>query len=198
MLNFIPFIIISSVIIISIGYFVLLIKRIKKLDDILEHQATKRKGEVKKSLPFGYPGLTFNYYSNQVDIYIRPGSKHSPPSTELTIRLSYPASNTLSIYKEDISSKIGKKLGAQDIELGFESFDKDVMIKSSDEYFARKILTGDVQDLVLKIINKHRAYISLKDDILMIVIRKIIFEESEYDELIDTGLKIVDKLEGRN
>jgi len=182
--------------ILGIGGIIFAVRRIKKLKRALEVQAIKRSGEVQNSFGgLGYPVLRFNHNSNQVKVYSVPGSKNSPPYTYVVVYLSLPVVQYMRLYKEGFGSKIEKKLGMQDIQIGIESFDENVIIKSSDEFFVRSILTFEVQDLVLKIINNHRADIILDKNELKIIVQKIVYDEATYDELINVATAILDQLE---
>lgn len=169
-------------------------KKGKELVKSLESQAIKRRGEIQKRT-FRYPVLRFYYKSNQVKVYSVPGGRNTPPYTYVIVVLSTPVSQHMHLYKEGFASKIGKKLGMQDIQVGVDSFDREVMVKGSDELFVRKILTYKVQDPILKIINNHRAFVFLNGNILRIGVPKLVYDEFTYDELIDTALKMVDQIE---
>lgn len=49
--------------------------------------------------------------------------------------------NTLTIYREHFFAKIGKALGMNDIQTGFESFDKKFILRSNNESFAQSVFT---------------------------------------------------------
>jgi hypothetical protein len=101
------------------------------------------------------------------------------------------------VYKEGVASKIGKALGMQDIKIGDDYFDKEVIIKGSDEYFIRSLLTIDVQDKILLITKKLRAHISVRNKLLEISIPRIFYDENLYEEVISLGLRLVDTMKHR-
>ena len=68
------------------------------------------------------------------------------------------------------------------------------MIKGSDEYFVRSILTYKVQDYVLKIIKNHKANITLNQNRLVILVQKVVYEDYVYDDLINAAMTIIDQL----
>lgn len=96
-------------------------------------------GEVK--------GIPFYGY-----MYTKGSGKSQVTYTAFTLTLNGKnlTGKTLTVYKEGIFSKIGKALGVQDIELGNEDFDKNYIIKSNDEFFAKKILNLRVRQLLLR------------------------------------------------
>lgn len=170
----------------------------KKLRRVLNNLAIKRNGEVTSKFGgLGYPVLRFDYKYNRVEVYSIPGSKNSPPYTYIKVELYSPINEYMHLYKEGFVSRIGKKLGTQDIEVGLDSFDNDIMVKGSDEFFVRNILNYEIQDLVLKIINKYKASIILKKNKLTIIVQTIVYEEFIYEELINTALRITDRIQGR-
>jgi len=170
------------------------INKIKKIKRVLEVQAIKRNGELQGLFRGSYPVLKFNHNSEQVKVYSTPGGRNTPPCTYVCVTLSLPVSHHMRLYKEGFGSKIGKKLGMQDIQVGIDSFDRDIMVKGSDEFFIRNILTYGIQDLVLRIINNHRADIILDRNRLRIIVQKIVYDETTYDDLIDPALKIADQI----
>lgn len=194
-ISFFPSMIIGIIIVISIIAITFNIKKGNKLKKVLENQAIKRNGEViNRFHGFAYPMLKFDYDFNEFMVYSVPGGKNHPPHTYVNVNLTYPVSHHMRLYKEYFASKIGKKLGTQDIEIGFDSFDNDIMVKGSDEYFVRSVLSYKVQDSVLKIIRNYKAGITLNKNKLLISVQRIVSEDFVYDDLIDTATAIVDQL----
>jgi hypothetical protein len=190
--------------IVVVSFFVILViivslRSRRKLRNVFNKIAIKRNGEITNIFGgLGYPVLKFYYNSNQVKVLSLPGSKHSPPRTIVNVEISSPLYNSyMHLYKEGFASRIGKKFGTQDIEIGLDSFDKDIMIKGSDDVFVRNILTYEIQDLALKIIKNHKASIRLMNNKLEVIVLKMIFDEFIYEELINTALRITDRIQGR-
>ena len=195
-LIFLPTILFLSVIIILVLTFSY--KRARKLRNVLENIAIKRNGKLSNPWgKFGFPRLEFGYNSNLLKIYSVPGGRYSPPLTFIEVNLTFNTNQHMELYKEGFTSKVDKKLGAQDIEIGLDSFDKDIMIKGSDELFVRNILTYEIQDFVLKIVKNYNTKIRLDYDKLEVYAKKIIYEEYIYEELINTALMITDRIERR-
>ena len=169
-------------------------KRVAKLKQIYNSQALKRRGVVSESFLAGYPKLKFNYNSNEVKIYTISGGRYSPPHTYFEITFYPPISQRMIIYKESYASKIGKAIGMQDIQIGTDFFDKDVIIKDSDEYFIRSFLTYDIQEKILLIIEKLRERIILNKEKLEISFTDILNDELLCDELINLRLRLVEKI----
>jgi len=169
-------------------------KKRNKLKKVLEKQAIKRNGVVNSVFGgLSYPYLIFSYNFNEFKIYSVPGGKNRPPFTYVHVTLVNSTIHHMRLYKEGFSSKIGKKLGMQDIEVGIDSFDNDIIIKGSDENFIRSLLIYKVQDKVLKIIRNHKASITLNQNRLVIFVQKVVYEDFVYDDLIDTAMAIIDQ-----
>ena len=191
---FFPIIIFGIIILTVIIAIIYSIKKGNELKKVLESQAIKRNGEVKRAFGgFGYPQLNFEYDFNKFKIFSVPGGKNRPPFTYVDVTLVNSTIHRMRLYKEGFSSKIGKKLGMQDIEVGIDSFDNDIIIKGSDENFIRSLLIYKVQDKVLKIIRNHKASITLNQNRLVIFVQKVVYEDFVYDDLIDTAIAIIDQ-----
>ncbi len=100
------------------------------------------------------PKLVFNYKTHDIILYTTPGRRYSPPHTYFKIKWEHPISQNMFIYKEGAASKIRKVFGMQDTQLGTDFFDRGVIIKGSDEYFVRSLLSIDIQDKILLILKK--------------------------------------------
>ena len=82
---------------------------------IIEQQALKRNGKVKYSM--AYPELEFPYLDHTVKVYSRPGTRYSSPETWVEVTLKNPSIYKFTVYRERLTSKIGKSLGMQDIQI---------------------------------------------------------------------------------
>ena len=98
------------------------------------------------------------------------------------------------IFKEGALAKLGKVFGLQDIQVGYDSFDKEVIIRGSDEYFIKSILTIDVQDKILRMDKKLNLYIRLEETELEMTVADIIRDDQTFDKFIDLGLALFDKI----
>lgn len=167
----------------------------EKITRALETQAIKRNGKIRKGFGgFGVSVLEFDHNSSGVKVYSVPGGRNTSSHTVVLVDLPFSVSHHMCLYKEGYAARMGKKLGMQDIQIGIDSFDRDIIIKGSDEFFVRRILTYDIQDYILRIVNNHRANITLNRNKLRIVVQKIVYDETTYDDLIDTALKIADQI----
>lgn len=99
------------------------------------------------------PELYGEYDGRKLRLYFyRVGSgKNTTYWTALEIEVDNRSQQTLKIYKENFFSKIGKAFGGQDIEVGNERFDKELILKSSSEEFIKALLGPAVQEQFLRI-----------------------------------------------
>jgi len=179
----------------------MLIFRIRKLREVLNSQAIRRKGEVTKGNIFFYPVLRFFYKNNKIEVYSKSGQVRSrtyasPPYTYVEVKLGFSVDQNFRIFKEKTIFKIGKALGMQDIQTGNDIFDKNVIVKATDESYINNILSSSIQEKIMTIINNNNAHIYLQKNKLSIAVPDIIYKEEEYDNLIDTALIIVKKISG--
>lgn len=119
---------------------------------LIKQQALKRNGQV---IRFGFwPQLIFLYKDVKISVSSFPGTKYQDPYTVVNACLPSIDVNNIEIYREKLMSKVGKKLGMQDIELGPDQFDREYIIKakeSNDENFIFNLLTPLIQNKLLDI-----------------------------------------------
>ena len=119
-------------------------------------------------------------------------------STRLSSRLLHPTDLHLSLHKEGLLDEAGKLFGMQDIETGFEAFDKKVIIKTndaekitiifSDEKIRAALMT--LNEFSLKII--HNKNENLKtDQYLELFVENDLPEISQLKILFDAFYKLL-------
>jgi len=167
-------------------------KQESKYMQVLKYQQSKRNANFSKGFFLKDPKLEFFYGGNEVKIDAIIGRA---TITFIEVKLAHPTDKKMCIYKESYISKIGKTLGMKDIEIGFDDFDRNVVLKGSDENFIRRLLSFDIREKVLGITDKFKASINLNDDLLIITFPDLFQDEQSSDELIDFSLKLVDRIE---
>ena len=166
-------------------------KQEDKHKKVLNYQKNKRNGELSKGFLFSEPKLEFTHNGNKIKIDSVVGKTCF---TIITVKLIYPTDKKMAIHKERYISKLGKAIGMQDIEIGFDEFDRKVILKGSDENFIRQIITFDIQDMIISTLEKFRASIYLNNDLLKISFPDLFQDESSSDIIIDLTLNLVDKI----
>ena len=146
------FIIIILIVIIVYSFY-----RFKNVKRVLETQAMKRNGTVKRIGFHSGNTLTFNSGNHHYTVSEYAGSRYQMPYSRVVTKLNKKIENTLKIYGESWASGIGKKFGKQDIQLGSSTFDDQFMIQASDEMFAINLITYSTK--LMKIIIRYRYFI---------------------------------------
>lgn len=86
-----------------------------------------------------------------LDRYTTGSGDSSVTWDRATVYLSDNHSRTLEVYKETaVFSAIGKALGGQDVIIGEPTFDDMFIIKASEPYWAKEVLTDPVRQLHLQ------------------------------------------------
>ena len=90
-----------------------------------------------------FKGPRIEYKHKYWTIYFDTYTVSTGKSTITYTRMRAPFINTkkfnFKIYKRGIASNIGKALGMQDIEIGYDYFDNDFIIKGNDEILLRRL-----------------------------------------------------------
>jgi len=157
----------------------------------MEQQALKRNGTVVGS--FLLPVLKFSHHALPVVVTSVPGSKYRQAKTEISITLLKSASANLTIVKESVATRLGKALGATDVQLRSDEFDREFLIKTQDESLARNILNFTLQQKLLEM-KLEKPRIALEGTWLAVQIPRVVKTEEKYDQLFDLAFTFVDRV----
>ncbi len=109
-----------------------------------------------------------NYRDYELYVYRNNRSNSSTPSASYSVHVQLffpePAELGLSIYRERFWSKVGKFLGAQDIQSGNAELDPLVMIKAQDEGRARRMMEEPDLQLALLDLFRHSDDFEVDDN----------------------------------
>jgi hypothetical protein len=106
---------------------------------------------------------THNKWTIYLDTYTVSTGKSSTTYTRMRVPFINPRKFKFKIYRKGVFSNIGKALGMQDIEIGYDDwFDRDFIIKGNDELLLVRLL----QNLSIRSLIEKQKYIVLeiKDD----------------------------------
>ncbi len=180
------------IVLVFIAVIVFSLWRYRTIKRLMEDHALKRNGIVEGSLLL--PRLKFSYRNLQFLVTSVPGSKYRPAKTEVSVTLFKPLSSTVTIYRETVASRFGKMLGAKDIQLGSDEFDREYMIKGDDELFVRNLINLTVQNKLLEM--KHeKPQVSFYGTWLTVRVPKVLTKEDQYDQLFDLAFTLIDRTE---
>jgi hypothetical protein len=97
-----------------------------------------------------------------LDTYVVPAGKVYIPCTRMRAPFVNPGGFRFTLYRKSIFSGIAKTLGMQDIEVGDEAFDRDFIVKSSDDARIRTLLSNPrLRELIAL---QPQIHLSVKDD----------------------------------
>lgn len=177
-------------------FFVMHYRRKKNLE-LLQQVALRRGGTVEKGFLFTYGTLVYPHGSHEITVHSSPGSKNSPPKTKVSCPLIMGRDLTMSICNENLILRAFKMVGAQDIEVGNDAFDRAFMVKGSDESSLKAILTPTVQERLLRL-SRQGVGLSLTEGELKLVVNTIPSSEMDYDPILEAFAAVLDVVRGGN
>ncbi|KYK22332.1 hypothetical protein AYK25_02720 [Thermoplasmatales archaeon SM1-50] len=147
-----------------------------------------------------------NIWTIYLDTYTVSTGKSSITYTRMRLPFMNPKKFFFKIYKKGVFSNIGKALGMQDIEIGYDYFDNDYIIKGNDEILLRKVFQNhklrnliEKQSRILLEIkdNEGRFGPKFKDDTseLYFVKTGVIKDKETLKNLFKLFVKIIDEFE---
>ena len=170
---------------------VLSLWRYRTIRRLMEQQAMKRNGTIVGS--FLLPVLKFSYHELPIVVTSVPGTKYRTAKTEVNITLRKITAD-LKIMTESLGTRLGKAFGASDALLNSEEFDREFLIKTQDESFARNLLDFTLQNKLLGM-KQEKPRISLEGTWLAVSVPRVINNEERYDQLFDLVFSIIDRIE---
>jgi len=113
-----------------------------------------------------FKGPRIEYKHNIWTIYLDTYTVSTGKSKITYTRMRLPFINTkkflFKIYKKKVFSNIGKALGIQDIEIGYDYFDNDYIIKGNDELLIRRVFQNhEIRGLIEK---QSRILLEIKNN----------------------------------
>ena len=165
--------------------------RYRTIKRLMQDQALKRNGTVVGT--FLLPHLKFQYGDLPVLVTSVPGSRYQPAKTEVNVTLSRSVPSPVTLYRESISSRMGKFFGAPDMQLGSDEFDREYVIKAEDEQFVKNLLTSSMQNMLLNL-KDDKPYIFLNGTWLTLHFPKLLRTEEQYDTLINLATSLADRI----
>jgi hypothetical protein len=153
----------------------------------MENQAMKRNGTVTGS--FLLPQFKCLYQNLPVIVTSVPGSRYRRAKTEINITLFKPVPSPVTISPESILSRFGKN----EVQLGFDEFDRVFFLRSEDELFIRNLLDSALQNKLLEM-STEKPTIVLHGTWLTASVPKVLKTDEGYDRLFDLTFAFVDRL----
>jgi len=101
-----------------------------------------------------YLSLSYKNWDIVVDYFVVSTGQSAITYTRLRTVFVQKTDFEFKISKEGLLSKLGKALGAQDIEVGDEDFDAHHIVKSNDELMITRLLNNEIKTHI----DFHRSY----------------------------------------
>ena len=187
-----PVLYVFIIIITIVLVIVLSLWRYRTIKRLMENQAMKHSGTVVGT--FLLPLLKFSYRALPVLVTSVPGSKYRHAKTEVSVTLLKPVPRNLTILKESVATRLGKALGAADVQLESDEFDREFLIKTEDEAFARNVVNFTIQNKLLEM-KQEKPRITLEGTWLTVQVPKVVKTDEGYDQLIDLAFAVVDRIQ---
>jgi hypothetical protein len=170
---------------------VLSLWRYRIIGRLMKQQAQKRGGTISGS--FLLPLLKFSYRALPILVTSVPGTRYRVAKTEAAVTFLRPVQADLGVVRESVGTRLGKKLGATDVILGSDEFDREFLIKTKDELFARNVLSFTLQSKLLGMM-REKPRITMEGTWLTVAVPRVIKTEEGYDQLLDLTFAVVDRL----
>ncbi|MBE3137180.1 MAG: hypothetical protein IMZ43_07310 [Thermoplasmata archaeon] len=187
-----PVLYVFIIIITIVLVIVLSLWRYRTIKRLMEQQATKRSGTVVGT--FLLPLLKFSYRTLPALVTSVPGSKYRHAKTEVSVTLLKPVPKNLTLLKESVATRLGKAWGAADIQLGSDEFDREFLIKTEDEAFARNVVNFTIQNKLLEM-KQEKPRITLEGTRLTVQVPRVVKTDEGYDQLLDLAFAVVDRIQ---
>jgi hypothetical protein len=141
-----------------------------------------------------------------LDTYTVSTGKSSTTYTRMRVPFINQKKFLFKIYRRGVFSNIGKALGMQDIEIGYDYFDNDYIIKGNDEILLRRFFQNHkMRNLIEK---QSRILLEIKDNEgrfgpkfndneseLYFMVIGVIKDKERIKNLFELFVKIMDELE---
>ncbi len=157
-----------------------------------------------------FKGSRIEYKHNNWTIYLDTYTVSTGKSSTTYTRMRLPFTNQkkflFKIYRKGVFSNIGKALGMQDIEIGYDYFDNDYIIKGNDEILLRRFFQNHIiRNLIEK---QSRILLEIKDNggrfgpkfnddesELYFIVTGVIKDKERLKDLFELFVKTIDELE---
>lgn len=138
-----------------------------------------------------------------IDIDLGGGFESGYESTAFTAQLESATAFRFAIHKEHFTDEIGKFFGMQDVVIGYEEFDKKVVIKTNDETEVKSLFADpsvrsvlqDLDDFTFGITTHHVSDSTRKDPFLELYIESGITDLNKLRAIYSAFYAILSKVD---
>jgi len=189
MVEFLPVALIAIIFVLIMFFMVMEVRRQQVL---LKKQAGKRNGVFKKGGMFATPKLILPHGSQEIEVFMRQGSRNRPPYTYVRTQLSLRRDYKLKIARKFRIFGVSAVFG-QDIEVGNPDFDKAFVTQGSDTMIARNFLNSALQKKLFEA-KDFNPTITIQKGQFVLFVPKSVKTEEKLDPVIDLGLAIIKRI----
>lgn len=141
-----------------------------------------------------------------IDIDLGGGFESGYETTSLTCQLPTATPFRFAIHEEHFTDEIGKFFGMQDVVLGYDEFDKKLIIKTNDPDKLRQVFSHEsvrsvilqLENFVLGITTHHVADSGNKEPFLELTIERGITEVALLRQVYHAYFSVLTALQGYN
>jgi len=170
----------------------------KKQIELLKNQSIKRKGTLHTSIISGEKYFTFRHHEMNISIGYKEAYQAEGeylPETTVRMELNSTTNIKLIIYSKEMGTFQSLMMDVHNIETGNHIFDDKFIVKGNDRDFTLNLLQSEIQEKLLELENKYNyPIVKLRKNKFILMLRNYLFEEKEYDELVDITLMFLDRL----
>jgi hypothetical protein len=148
----------------------------------------------------------YKYWTIYLDNYTVSTGKSTITYTRMRVPFINKKKFNFKIYRRGITSNIGKALGMQDIEIGYDYFDNDFIIKGNDEIILRRLFQNHkIRNLIEK---QPRIVLEIKNNEgkfgpkfgeyeseLYFIVTGVIKDKDRLKSLFDLFVLVINELE---
>lgn len=200
------------IIVLVVGSYVLIRRRVGKVREVLEFLALERGGQVRGT--FGsYPQLTFQHDGVTLLVSAMPGTsgtaggRHTSPQTFAQLQLpSAPEALFFRIRSRSIQTAGERLFGLEDVRIGDAAFDDRFVIETRDVDRLRELLSPDLRRRIAELDGRRGVHVSLErvkgfdgtgwstEPRLDVTIDEVSTQRQDYADLIDTALLLLERI----
>jgi hypothetical protein len=162
-------------------------------DEWMARTAERRGGQIRKGSFFKVTEMLIQFQGETVIFHMEPGSKHSSPKTVATVNLASPRLPTLRLVHNGMWQKMIGSFGQERVNTGDEEFDSQWVIRSDDEFAARKLASPDLKTALSDRLFRHLD-LRLDPQQMKMVTLALPSNEEHFEVFVDAAILVLKKL----
>jgi len=180
-----------------VGVLFWLSKRQQKLTATFGEFAEAHSGTLEPGGLLKYPKVHFQHNNRSLTLEVySSGGKH--PTFYMQLLTDWPDSQLrCTIAPENCLTRLGKKIGLGDLEIGHPSFDDAFFVRGNDEQQIHRLLDGKVSAAFLQlwgIFQQSDLWLSINTGKLTLRKQNLLRDLESIQQLTDTALPLIDEL----